>query len=235
MKSVTIDRLHIADHVRWAEDQEKLQPSFLQEAALVAPHSEILSSSQLYPAQFDLLFELQMCNVPWASFTPPSHPTLFFSKRFFSHRLFTTSFRTEKPPLPSVTKSGNKDLQELDNIEEKGAPVQSKDLSWHLVYDEHEGARFEEKKRSFDSASEDSSHDNKKKQTQSGEEKEEGTQDRAIQLLTEKISSLKKTNYQSSVLFERDKTALLNLLETIDWINGLLTQINGKKLQYQKG
>lgn len=231
MKSVTIDRLHIADHVRWAEDQEKLQPSFLQDAGLVAPHSEILSSSQLYPAQFDLLFELQMCNVPWAAFTPPSHPTLFFSKRFFSHRLFTTSFLPTKTPLASLAKSENKELQEVDNIEEKGVPVQGKDLSWHLVYDEHEGARFEEKKRSFDSDSEGSPPHHQKNQA----EREESTQDLTIQLLTEKISSLKKPTYQSSVLFERDKTAILNLLETIDWINTLLKQINGKKLQYQKG
>ena len=235
MKSVTIDRLKIADHVRWAEDQTKLEPSFLKEAALVAPHSEVFGSGHLYPAQFDLLFGLQMCNVPWAAFTPPSKQNLFFNRRFFSHRLFTTSFHHMNPSRLSTTKKEEQqDLQQIENIEEKGSPIQEKELAWHLVYDETEGARFEERRKSFDSSDNDSSQ-KKKNKTYIEEEIEENNVDRTILLLTEKISSLKKNPHQISALFERDKTAILNLLETIDWINGLLKQINGKKLQYQKG
>ncbi len=40
---------------------------------------------------------------------------------------------------------------------------------------------------------------------------------------------------QSSVHFEKDKSTLINLLESIAWVNGLLKLINARKLQYQKG
>lgn len=46
-----------------------------------------------------------------------------------------------------------------------------------------------------------------------------------------KLLALKKTN--SSL--EKDKDAVFNLLHSIEWINKLLTQINARKLQYQKG
>ena len=36
-------------------------------------------------------------------------------------------------------------------------------------------------------------------------------------------------------LFEKDKTALINLLDSIKFLNCLLREINAKKLQYQKG
>jgi hypothetical protein len=52
--------------------------------------------------------------------------------------------------------------------------------------------------------------------------------------LIEIIHRVKKTGTQSSI-FEKDKSAMLNLLESIKWINKLLIQINARKLQYQKG
>lgn len=229
MKPVTIDRLHIEDHVRWAEDQEKLQPTFLKEASVVASHPEVMSSSQKYTPQFDLLFELEMCNQPWALFTPPTHPHLVFGKRFFSHHLFTHSFHiSHKKTHQKGELSSAK--EEIESLGEKGVPVKEKEISWHLVYDESEGARFEEKKREKDS------HHSSSQDSSSKEEEEEGAaQERALLTLAEKIASLPKTSYTSSSLFERDKHAILNLIETIQWINLLLKQINGKKLQYQKG
>lgn len=89
MKGVTIDKLDIKDHLRWAQDQEVLESAFVTEASLVAHHPEILGMSIIYPSKFEELFELQKKNQHWASFTPPPNFQLF-RKRFFSYRLFPT-------------------------------------------------------------------------------------------------------------------------------------------------
>ncbi len=87
MKAVTIDQLDLKDHVRWAQDQNEYDVSFVNESHLVAPHPEILGTSIIYPSKFEELFELQKKNLPWAFFSLPSNFHLF-SKRFFSFRLF---------------------------------------------------------------------------------------------------------------------------------------------------
>ncbi len=53
--------------------------------------------------------------------------------------------------------------------------------------------------------------------------------------LIQAVTRLKKETNSTSSLFEKDKDAILHLLESIRWIEGLLKQIHGKKLQYQKG
>ena len=85
--SVTIDQLHLKEHVRWAQDQTALDVSFVKESHLVAPHSEFLGMSIIYPSKFDELFELQKKNLPRACFDPPKN-FQSFSRRFFSYRLF---------------------------------------------------------------------------------------------------------------------------------------------------
>lgn len=87
MKAVTIDRLDIKDHVRWAQDQLEYDVSFVNESHLVAPHPAILGTSSIYASKFEELFELQKKNICWASFTQPLNFHLF-SRRFFSYRLF---------------------------------------------------------------------------------------------------------------------------------------------------
>ncbi len=49
------------------------------------------------------------------------------------------------------------------------------------------------------------------------------------------IINCKPPKNQKESLFEKDKSTMLNLLESIKEINGLLKQINARKLQYQKG
>ena len=53
--------------------------------------------------------------------------------------------------------------------------------------------------------------------------------------LIQAVIRIKQLGGQSSSLFEKDKTAVLNLLESIKWINLLLGQIHTLKLRYQKG
>jgi hypothetical protein len=91
MKAVTIDQLDIKDHVRWAQDQQEYDISFVNESHLVAPHPEILGTSVIYPSKFEELFELQKKNVPWAFFAQPRNFHLF-GRRFFSYRLFPSIY-----------------------------------------------------------------------------------------------------------------------------------------------
>ena len=175
MKAVTIDQLHLKDHVRWAEDQEGFDSFFVTDSQVVASHPEVMGMSAIYPSKFDALFELQKRNLSWAAFEAPKNFHLF-GKRFFSHRLFS-HFEWE----------GEKEGKE------------------------HQGER------------EDNS---------SNEEQE---QQDGLKKLMETIASLKRLQHQTPSLFEKDKTTLMSLLESIDWINSLLIQINGRKLQYQKG
>jgi hypothetical protein len=168
MKAVTIDQLDIKEHVRWAQDQESYDISFVKESHLVAPHPEILGTSAIYPSKFDELFELQKRNLPWATFAPPKNFHMF-SKRFFSYRLFPNIY-----------------WEDEESQEEKG----EKDSS-------------EEKKANHD--------------------------------LIQEVIRIKKLGNQTPALFENDKSSILNLLESIKWVNHLLKQINARKLQYQKG
>jgi len=87
MKPVTIDQLDIKDHVRWAQDQEGYDISFVKESHIIAQHPEILGTSVIYPSKFEELFELQRRNLPWANFSPPRNFHMF-NKRLFSYRLF---------------------------------------------------------------------------------------------------------------------------------------------------
>ena len=53
--------------------------------------------------------------------------------------------------------------------------------------------------------------------------------------LIHQIIALSPFKKQPTALFERDKTAILNLLDSITYINKMLIHINSRKLQYQKG
>lgn len=73
--------------------------------------------------------------------------------------------------------------------------------------------------------------------SQEGEQQEEEQEEGAAfdRDLLQAMSRIKKMSPQNASLFEKDKSAMLNLLDSIKWINDLLKQIHGRKLQYQKG
>lgn len=50
-----------------------------------------------------------------------------------------------------------------------------------------------------------------------------------------KMIKEKKARHMPLALFEKDKTAVLNLIDSIETLNGFLKEINARKLQYQKG
>lgn len=68
----------------------------------------------------------------------------------------------------------------------------------------------------------------------SEEEKEFSEEDANCDLIQKMIRVENLANHTQS-LFEKDKSAILNLLESIQWVNQLLKQVNARKLQYQKG
>lgn len=169
MKAVTIDQLDMKDHVRWANDQQQYDISFINESHLIAPHPEILGTSSIYASKLEELFEMQKKNVSWAFFSQPKNFYLF-SRHFFSYRLFPSIFWDE----------GAEDDNEVEEQES-----------------------FEGDGNSVD--------------------------------LIKEVMNLKKAPHHNSSIFEKDKTVILNLLESIKGIDRMLLQINVRKLQYQKG
>ncbi len=167
MKAITIDNLDIKDHIRWAQDQTILDPTYLAEAQSIVHHPEHMGMSTIYTSQWETLFEWQKRNLPWASFSPPLKYHVA-SRRLFSFRLFPSIFWSE---------------DEEESSED--AP------------DQHE------KEPSND--------------------------------LWKQVINIAAFPNQPSVLFEKDKTAILNLLESIKHLNNLIAHISARKLQYQKG
>ncbi len=165
MTPVTIDNLDIKNHVRWAHDQNDLDPSYIQEAPKVASHPELLGSSIIYASQWDLLFEWQKRNRPFAHFEPP-HKYRLASRRLFSFRI-------------------------LPHMDWKSSVLSAEDLN-----------------------------------------------DEDIEVMTDflkKIIDLPCFENHPPGLFEREKTSILALLKSIQFLNMLLEKISALKLKYQKG
>jgi hypothetical protein len=165
MKPVTIDNLSIKIHERYAQDQNLLDPKYLTDALSITTQSEITGTSSIYTSKLEALFEYNLKNCPWASFSPPPR-FLFQARRFFSFSLFP-----------------------------------------YLSFDD-------EKEESDDEES---------------EEKKEANN------LIERARAVESANEGSTSAFEKEKTAVLNLLDTLKHLNGLLKHINARKAQYQKG
>lgn len=71
-------------------------------------------------------------------------------------------------------------------------------------------------------------------QQQEQDEQEERALRRAKDLI-QHVLALQKSSDQSHSLFEKDKSSILSLLESIRFIDDMLAQITSRKLQYQKG
>ncbi len=71
--------------------------------------------------------------------------------------------------------------------------------------------------------------------SEEGEQEEEQKSRGTHYYLVQRILRIQALKYHSSSLFEKDKTTLLNALDSIHWIESLLKLIYGRKLQYQKG
>lgn len=86
METVTIDNLNIRTHKRWAEDQARIDPNFLEESAKVSPATEVTGTSSIFASRWASLFGIDIRHLPWAGFTPPAKFNMQ-AKRFFSYRI----------------------------------------------------------------------------------------------------------------------------------------------------
>ncbi len=176
-KPTTVDAIDIHAHHRYAFDQASLDPTFLTEPTLIAPHSKIAGISNIFSSKWEELFDIQKRSSTWAHFTPPSLYS-FQSNRFFSYCLLpdlyweceneeenprSTSF--ELPPLFAFQKTKRPSKKEIVNL----------------------------------------------------------------------ASLMQKDKNESMIDFEKDKNSIITLLEALEKLNKLLSQIHSKKLQYQKG
>jgi hypothetical protein len=168
MKAVTIDNFDIKVHERYAQDQFKLEPKYLTETNLVAPHSEITGTSAIYSSKWEELFEIHLRNISWAAFTPPPKYTTQPNK-FFTYRI-----------LPNIS--------------------------------------FEDEREQDD-----------------GEQDQQEEKQKKNQELLEKVLKAEKGKSDPVHVFEKDRTAIVSLLEAAKFLNQLLQHIQSKKLQYQKG
>jgi hypothetical protein len=177
-KPVTFDSIDIAVHNRWAEDQAKLDPTFILEPRIVAPHSEITGCSSIFSSKWEELFDIHKRSNSWAHFSPP---TTYFhqSNRFFSYCL-----------LPDLYWGSDQD-EDIDL---------EKPLTLPSIFS-----------------------DEKKKRPSKKE----------IFSLTALIK--KEDLGDSLVAFEKDKNAILSLIDSIEKLNKLLAMVQSRKAQYQKG
>jgi len=86
MKPVTIDKLNLEDHVRWAKDQT-VDVTFVRQVGAIPTYPDIAGKSAIYASQLEALFDWDKGIHAWAHFVPPDS-VLLFSRRFFSFRLF---------------------------------------------------------------------------------------------------------------------------------------------------
>jgi hypothetical protein len=168
MERVTIDNIGMPAHNRYAKDKALLDPIFLTEPQLIAPHVPNNSVSSIYSSKWEELFDIQKKNLPWAVFSPPPH---FLSR---SHRLFSYHFFV------------------------------------CLAQDEDEGEPSDEE-------NEDSSLFEKKKKALS------------------QLMQLQRAKEDVLLLFEKDRSCIVSLLDAIEKLERLLAHIHSRKLQYQKG
>jgi hypothetical protein len=100
---VTIDRLSIKDHKRYAEDQKQTDPIFLADTRVVPYLSEITGTSPIYSSEWEELFGIRK-QVTWANFC--SYPGYSDqAKRFFGTQILPTvdcKTSDEAPKLQTV-------------------------------------------------------------------------------------------------------------------------------------
>ncbi|HAZ15228.1 MAG: hypothetical protein A2Y28_01560 [Chlamydiae bacterium GWC2_50_10] len=131
MESVTIDRLKIETHKRYAHTQATVDRSLIEESARISSQSEVTATTSTFSSQWKALFGLQQCRPPWAHFVPPPKFSLQV-KRFFSYRTLPALFL----PMHACSKSfhGKEGVIELKKlILCQQAPGKDKEVLTHFI------------------------------------------------------------------------------------------------------
>lgn len=208
---ITIDKFPTTAHVQFAKDQQRLDPKLVTEAATVHPHAAVTSASALYIPHFTKLFNLDKCNLPWASFTPPPRLASANKKTFSSRWLFT----------PPGTKKIN-------------------DTSSFLVTQEFlEKEEEEEKLLSASALMYYASHKKRREKQDLPHTQEEDSLEFSLpapfKLLSHKVAKFPKLGHQTPARFEKEKMAMHHLIERLEWMDTLLKQIHAAMARYQRG
>jgi len=82
----TVDNLGIEPSIRWALDQERVDPSIVKEAPFVSKQTVIDVATPTFVSEFDLLFQTRQRFIPWASFSAPPGYHLQ-TMRIFTHQV----------------------------------------------------------------------------------------------------------------------------------------------------
>ena len=166
----TIDNLGVDSSARYAEDQKKLDPSFVQELRKVPVKPQVDVTQAFFSSELDALLDMHQLAVPWAIFQAPEG---YFeqNKGLFTARLIPTIGKEEK--LTAEMLRLESAMQNMETAK-KNEDVKGDDVM-----------KWEEGREVDDEA--------------------------------------------------KEKEALLNLLNCISRLDHLLTDINGRRNQYQKG
>lgn len=117
MKAVTIDNLDIKVHEQYARDQISFDPTYIVDALGISPHFEIAGTSSIYSSKWEELFELAICNIPWAMFAAPPLFTVQRNK-YFRYRI-----------LPSIEDFLEEDEEEQEETSFERAALLQKILN----------------------------------------------------------------------------------------------------------
>lgn len=85
-EAVTIDQYDPSVHERYAIDQSRYDPAFLQSAGEIPAHLEIAASEAVIASKYEELFKLGYVGAPFASFFPPPKYRKM-RNRFFKHSI----------------------------------------------------------------------------------------------------------------------------------------------------
>lgn len=102
----TIDNLGLAPSVRFAKDQELIDPSITKEASFVSLQTIVDVASPSFLSEFDRLFQLNQRYTPWAFLIEPKGYNLQ-KRRLFTHQIIP-SLGTEEFLLSQVQKIRDK-------------------------------------------------------------------------------------------------------------------------------
>jgi hypothetical protein len=106
----TIDNLGVDASTRYALDQQQLDRKILKEAKAVPAQAEVDVTSPSFASEFDLLFDADRRNAPWAKFCPPENYNEQ-RKRLFTYQII--------PSLGSQEKYENQEKKILAKLKEE--------------------------------------------------------------------------------------------------------------------
>ncbi len=106
----TIDNLGVDASSRYAADQQKFDKKILKESRVIPRQAEVDVTVPSFASEFDLLFDSEQRNTPWAKFSMPKNYNEQ-RKRLFTYQII--------PSLGPQDKTENQEKKILAHLKEK--------------------------------------------------------------------------------------------------------------------